>query len=316
MIGLAATALFAGCAKEEGPVDPYSVNWAYLEVPKGTEYTLEFSTLGEWVTSMNEVQKFTRLRCTKPAPSKVTATIAIDESLVAAYNEKNGTSYELLPGAKLEKTTLVIEQGQYASADTIKVIHEGFDEILANGSKSYLLPVTVTSLEGDVTKSEKGTFFVVYEAKELIGRIGYDYVGVELTNKSEWTCTSSEGVNLPKVINGNASDYQWLRSGGGWVDGTEYITIDLGATYKIKSFGLRYYAWYYSTDQYSLFFSVDGENYTDGGNYVNDGNSSLIAEFFAPIEARYIKIWNGTVSYYDDYNYGAVLNEAYVYVAE
>lgn len=317
MIGLAATALFAGCAKEEGPVDPYSVNWAYLESPKGTEYSMKFSTIGEWIATVDTVQKFTRFRCTKPAPAKLIATVVIDESLVSAYNEKNGTSYELLPGASLEKTTLVIEPGQYTSTDTLKVVHSGFDAILENGTKSYILPIAITNVTGsdNVSKSEKSVFYVKYEAAELFAQVVNNFVGVELTNKDQWTCTSSTGADFVNIIDNSTGSYQWIRRNGDWQNGSDTMVIDLGDTYTIQSFGAMYYAWYYASDQISIEFSTDGENYTDAGTYLNPGNKTLIVQFFAPIEARYLKIQNGTAAYYDEY-YGTVMNEAFVYVAE
>ena len=214
--------------------------------------------------------------------------------------------------------TFVIEKGEYISADTIKVCHGGFDAILEGGPKTYVLPISVTSFTGEATRSEKATLYLLYNAKELFSKVVATAVGTEITEKTNWTCTSSTGVSVPEAVNANTNDYAWVHQSGSFVNGLESMVIDMGSVQQVRTFGMYYYAWYYASDQITLEYSVDGVTYLpagdNGGLYINPADyAQFNIMFYAPLEARYFRVNNGTKPSYSN-NYGTVLKEVRVYV--
>lgn len=90
---------------------------------------------------------------------EIVAQIAVDNSLVAAYNSEHNTSYLSLPAdaVTLDKTTLTITDGSRVS-DQLNITIQPH---LANFVNEYLLPVTIQSAtEGKIPVSEE--FKTVY----------------------------------------------------------------------------------------------------------------------------------------------------------
>lgn len=90
---------------------------------------------------------------------EIIAQIAVDNSLVAAYNKGHNTSYLSLPegAVALDKTTLTITNGSRVSDQLNVIIKPRF----ANFINEYLLPVTIQSAtEGKIPVSEE--FKTVY----------------------------------------------------------------------------------------------------------------------------------------------------------
>lgn len=291
MIALAATALFAGCAKEEGPVDPYSVNWGYLEKPSVTSYSALFTAASGWVEPFEELQVISKARCTKPAPKDIKVNVKIDESLVAAYNAEHGTNYALLTGVKLEKDYLTIPKGQYVSNDTIKVVHTtDHQDLLENGTSVYLLPVVIDNFTSSLTKSEQSVAYLTYSATEVLGRVIREYIGTEI-DRSGWTVTY-DGTDITNIATKN-SGYKTIKKGG-------EIIMDLGTQYDVKTVGVEFdYSISYAGKSFSVAYSEDGTNYTEAGEYFNEYETlKVIVEFFDPLPCRYIKITMGAPLYY------------------
>lgn len=282
MIALAAAALFSGCAKEEGPVDPYSVNWCYLQDPSMTTFDGFFTAASGWVVDYGENQTITQARCTKPAPQDIKVKLKIDASLVAEYNQKHETEYEMMTGVQLAKTVLTIPEGKYVSADTLTVMHNEHADLIENGTKSYLLPIVVESVEGPATQSEKSVIYLVYNASKVLGRILTDYVGTQL-DRTNWVVTQN-GTDITEYAVGGWDTY--IREG-------DEIILDMGAKYDVRALGIQFYNYYYYYAAYSfkLSYSEDGVTYTDAGEYFNENSSSLvIVEVFDNLPGRYIKI--------------------------
>lgn len=94
--------------------------------------------------------------------------IKADESLVAAYNEANGTSYKMPPaGAYSVPSGKLILAGYNTTSSTAKVslISSGLTDVA-----SYLLPITITEITGsdDVQKSDStSTIYVIFRKRVL-----------------------------------------------------------------------------------------------------------------------------------------------------
>ena len=111
-------------------------------------------------TSVEESHEFT-LSIPKPEGQDVTFTIAADASLVSAYENIYYTSgMEMLPADnyELSTTTGIIPAGSLNS-DPIEIKFKGLDTI--DDTKTYVLPVTVTSCSIDILASNKTQYYVV-----------------------------------------------------------------------------------------------------------------------------------------------------------
>lgn len=111
-------------------------------------------------TSVEEIQEFT-LSIPKPEGQDVTFTIAADANLVKAYEGIYYTSgMEMLPSENYELSTTsgIIPAGSLNS-DPIAIKFKGLDVI--DDSKTYVLPVTVTSCSIDILASNKTQYYVV-----------------------------------------------------------------------------------------------------------------------------------------------------------
>lgn len=297
MIAFAAVALLAGCVqKEEVAVDPYATNFVYLKAPGLNTFNALFTAAGGYVQPFEEEQKLVvEVRSTKAAPQDVKVTIDSDESLVAAYNEANGTDYELLTGIDIQDLNITLKKGEYVSADTLRISHDLHEDLMEKGTKTYILPITITDFTGSLTKSEKATFYLFYNVTEVVGRVVKDYVGTEV-DRSGWTVTHN-GDDITRTAT-SSSGYRTIPTG-------DAIIVDMGAMYDLKSFGVEFdWSISYAAKSVSLYYSEDGENYTEAGEYFNEFTQlNLIVEFFDVVHCRYVKIVMGApLSYSCDLN--------------
>lgn len=156
--------LVTACDDDEA-TDPYDINYVYIYKPSETNATLEYKGDGTFLKEIATEHILSPVRCTKPAPQDLTIQLAIDRSLVDAYNSEYGTSYVALQNAELENATLYIKQGEYISVDTLKVHYTNMEEF-KNGSENYILPIAITSINGTgVSASESNSkIFLTFES--------------------------------------------------------------------------------------------------------------------------------------------------------
>ena len=283
MIALAATALFAGCAKEETATDPYAVNFVYVKAPVNTTYKALFSTAGSWKSQPEEVLPLTQARCTKPAPKDIVVTVEIDESMVEVYNAANNTDYKFFPEIELLQSQLVIKKGEYISADTLKTKITDFDYFLEVGTQKYLVPIKLTKASAGQL-SELNVIYLCYDAAMLFGQVTGSYTGSKL-DRSGWSVYVNDEDKTGTLTDGsNYSDVYMLF-------GTNTITIDLGQVYdNLTCFGVEHYGASYGCRTMKFELSVDNVEYKDLGTYDTYGLGSAVLEAFDPQQGRYVKI--------------------------
>ena len=142
----AAVILTASCNRFD-PVDHVFPNSIYLDVSQMEQVqTANFSNRVQTASQQLSVVM------AYPEDSDVTATVAVDESLVADYNSRYGTDYQFLPAQYLDfsSQTVTIEAGRTTS-ETVTI---GFKGLAGEGEdqagaleidRTWLLPVRVTS---------------------------------------------------------------------------------------------------------------------------------------------------------------------------
>lgn len=178
---------------------------------------------------VNELQPNYRfVACVTERLSKdVKITADSDDNLVSAYNKANDTEYNILPAENYSFTnkTVTIENGESVSGDSIKIELLNVGSLTTEGG--YLLPVTISSIEGnnlDALSSNRGVVYVKIQNIHVNVESGQPAEGTLIADRSGWTVkvaptTRGDAKNL---IDGTNSDV--ARDGG-----AEYwLTVDIG----------------------------------------------------------------------------------------
>lgn len=98
--------LVTACDDDEA-TDPYDINYVYIYKPSETNATLEYKGDGTFLKEIATEYILSPVRCTKPAPQDLTIQLAIDRSLVDAYNSEYGTSYVAFTKCRTGKCNFV-----------------------------------------------------------------------------------------------------------------------------------------------------------------------------------------------------------------
>ena len=140
MLLLALGLLWTACDSEGDKFDYSKVG---LLISGTEQVPVQRFTVDELPAACAVTVKATR-RCSKA----VTVHLAIDTSLVRAYNAKHGTAYYPVPVADvtLENSEVTIQQGEALStAAQVKVV---ITDDLIEGA-TYVIPVTISGVDGD-----------------------------------------------------------------------------------------------------------------------------------------------------------------------
>ncbi|WP_294554955.1 DUF1735 domain-containing protein [uncultured Bacteroides sp.] len=228
---LTASLLFITACSDDEPADPYDANYVYIYSPANTDNTLEYKGNGTFLVDIAPECVVNPVRCTKPAPEDLTVQLAIDPSLVESYNQANGTNYTLLKNARLENATLYIKQGEYESADSLKVRYTDMSEF-QNGAENYILPIAITAINSsDVSLSESSKIYLTFSSHYRVNlvEVSVSQNSMELihenggfTNlagqlelediiKSSWLADDDISVSL-KIDQGMVDTYNALNS--------------------------------------------------------------------------------------------------------
>lgn len=165
--------LMTACSDDES-TDPYDVNYVYIYSPAETNGEMVYKGNGTFLTQIASERNLTPVRCTKPAPERLVAHFTIDGSLVDAYNKEHGTNYTFVKSAQLDNATLVIEQGKYISADSLKLKLTDMTEF-QNGAENYILPIVMTSVEGGgISMSQTSKMFLTFTSTYKANKV---YIG-------------------------------------------------------------------------------------------------------------------------------------------
>lgn len=217
---------------------------------------------------------------------EVTVNIAIDESKVAAYNEANGTDYEFKADATLVSNALTIgtdgNWGSFAinTGDLTGIANEG----------SYVIPVTITSVEGASVEMEEGDQ-TVYVVVKGVGR----EMSVSVTEYSG----SALDYPIACTVNGNTSYqgwYEWVniinnsRYDYGYLNLNSLMEIDFGKVVNLSSFYIYHWSARYSATSITLETSVDGSKWIDWGEVSYSQSREYYVNLSAAENVRYMRI--------------------------
>lgn len=216
---------------------------------------------------------------------EVTVNVAIDESKVAEYNEANGTEYEFKADAELVSSALKIgTDGQLESL----AIKTGDLTGIAN-ENSYLIPITITSVEGAAVEMAEGSNETVYVIVRGAGR--------ELTiSNSPLGSMIDKPVGCTVDGNPSAGYYTWLGVidyntwDYSYINVNSVMEIDFGKVVNLSSFYVYHYSSSYSATGLKLQTSADGENWNDWDEVTYPKQYMYYVHLSAPETLRYMRV--------------------------
>lgn len=147
-----------------------------------------------------------RLTSAKDENVEITYEIA-DESAIKEFNEKNGTTLEPLPGAKLLSNVASIKAGSIYS-ESVKISIDDASSIIEG--KKYLLPVRIVSSSCDVIKGSETSYFIIKKPIKIFdfGNFaqdywaGKDYITAPITDNDKFeSCTYEALINVDHFTN-------------------------------------------------------------------------------------------------------------------
>lgn len=234
----------------------------------------------------------------------VTATIAVDNSLVLAYNAEHGTNYPEAPSGVLniENASVTIAAGETTSSTNFKAsIPDDKKAQLTN--PQYIIPLRISAKRTDGTTVDKaGVVYIIFTTKEsLVNSDATAPLGTMISTSvmQTWTATNASGssVNMNNMVNESNSS-RW--------DSGVYV-IDMKESHNVSSIGIRsYYGNYgYYPDHLGVEVSEDGANWTevgylDGGDYRDPGNMVGYNNYgymvlYGGVSARYLRLDMGGI---------------------
>lgn len=241
--------------------------------------------------------------------SDIKVTVAVDNSLIDAYNEENGTAYLPIPPEAIlfDKNELTIPAGEMRSADTVTVSLTENAEILKNlnDDNGYIVPVRLQSVSGGgagLANSVKSiSYLTISVTNDAVNHSGTlkDSKGTPVTDWSGWSVTETDGnmSGWEKMFDGNPESY--------WSAGynTTMVTVDMGKIYKFDAIQAYYgLSWGSYTNTFGSMYggtkisiSIDGTNWSNMGEIERSSLSAYDnVVFYGSIEARYIKLHRPT----------------------
>lgn len=241
---------------------------------------------------VNELQPNYRfVACATERLSKdVKITADSDDNLVSVYNKANDTEYNILPAENYSFTnkTVTIENGESVSGDSIKIELLNVGSLTTEGG--YLLPVTISSIEGNnlnALSSNRGVVYVKIQNIHVNVESGQPAEGTLIADRSGWTVkvaptTRGDAKNL---IDGTNSDV--ARDGG-----AEYwLTVDIGKVQILTGIRNKCYASSYSPTAVEVFTSGDGIKWKSIGTVTISRSGTQYIKFSKAIETRYLKYY-------------------------
>lgn len=242
---------------------------------------------------------------TREISSDVLVSVSTDESLVAAFNSANSTSYALLPAANYKmvgSTQLTIPAGRVISTDSLRV--QLVDRIKLDNNNGYILPLSISEVSAKDKGAKpstnyrtvyvivKGTYSNISDAQTTLGGTFISRTGWVLT-----VSNTTSGALGPAMLDGSNTT-AWRSSNSSTA--AKWLTIDMLTAQQIK--GFVYVPNYVLTTEnatgINVSTSMDNVTWTSQGSWKGTGplaTSSAASpdlkniNFIIPVQARYFR---------------------------
>ncbi len=248
----------------------------------------------------------------------------IDNSLVADYNSKHGTNYEVLPSdvaSKLQITDGVIAPGKLTTSPGLKITDPTNAAYSLNGS--YLLALKRTFVYPNGQTAELPNVYVIIETKTSFINDDAKEISGTKGDGEGWTaidCTPNLNPdNFSGLFDGSSRNRSWSIDSQDLDYAT--FTVDLGEEKNLCGFYLGCYVLKYCEVE----VSKDNKTWTQIGNtsehkYVSKYDYTTYEQYleyvlYGYVGCRYVKfnVHFNTSNYYWKYTWGRKFNDLSLY---
>lgn len=289
---------FAACGDDETYDvygDPY--NRVYI-----LDNSKEYKIVQTPVSTVSNVDFTWEARCSKKASRDIRVTVAVDNSLIDAYNEEHDTEFEALPveAVVLENAEMTIPAGEMVVADAVHLKLTDDANVLSTlkSAKGYIIPLRLVSAEGGnsqlSTNMLSPSFLTITVTEDNMNHeaIQYTGTGTLVADQTGWTATTNGTVQswydpIESIFDGNGETYCYIsnRSGDLWLD------VDMGKPYSFDGIRMMSSSYYGDSGSFSAGMTVstsdNGTDWKAQGEIESDAEDCV---FYAPLTARYIRI--------------------------
>ena len=289
---------FAACGDDETYDvygDPY--NRVYI-----LDNSKEYKIVQTPVSTVSNVDFTWEARCSKKASGDIRVTVAVDNSLIDAYNEEHDTEFEALPveAVVLENAEMTIPAGEMVVADAVHLKLTDDANVLSTlkSAKGYIIPLRLVSAEGGNSQLSTNmlapSFLTITVTEDNMNHeaIQYTGTGALVADQTGWTATTNGTVQswydpIESIFDGNGETYCYIsnRSGDLWLD------VDMGKPYSFDGIRMMSSSYYGDSGSFSAGMTVstsdNGTDWKAQGEIESDAEDCV---FYAPLTARYIRI--------------------------
>lgn len=275
--------------------DPY--NRVYI-----LDNSKEYKIVQTPISTISNVDFTWEARCSKKASGDIRITVAIDNSLIDAYNEEHDTKFEALPveAVVMENAEMTIPAGEMVVADAIHLKLTDDANVLSTlkSAKGYIIPLRLVSAEGGnsqlSTNMLSPSFLIVTVTEDNMNHEVTQYTGsgTLVADQTGWTATTNGTVQswydpIEAIFDGNGETYCYISNGSGdlWLD------VDMGKSYSFDGIRMMTSSYYGDSGSFSAGMTVStSDNGTDWKTQGEIESDAADCVFYAPLTARYIRI--------------------------
>lgn len=197
-------------------------------------------------------------KCSQKASGTIKAIVAVDNSLISAYNETHNTEFEAMPGGAiiLENAEMTIPAGALVVADTVHVKLTDDANVLSTlkSEKGYIIPLRLVSSEGGnsqlSTNMVAPSFLIVTVTEDNMNHEATKYTGTGalVGDKSGWSATTNGSVQswydpIETIFDGDYKTYCEISKSSGDLQ----LDVDMGKEYTFDGIKMTNEGYDYST---------------------------------------------------------------------
>ena len=289
---------FAACGDDETYDvygDPY--NRVYI-----LDNSKEYKIVQTPVSTVSNVDFTWEARCSKKASGDIRVTVAVDNSLIDAYNEEHDTEFEALPveAVVLENAEMTIPAGEMVVADAVHLKLTDDANVLSTlkSAKGYIIPLRLVSAEGGNSQLSTNmlapSFLTITVTEDNMNHeaIQYTGTGTLVADQTGWTATTNGTVQswydpIESIFDGNGETYCYISNRSGDLR----LDVDMGKPYSFDGIRMMSSSYYGDSGSFSAGMTVstsdNGTDWKAQGEIESDAEDCV---FYAPLTARYIRI--------------------------
>lgn len=260
------------------------------------------------VSSVSNVDFTWEVQCSKVASGDIKVKVEVDNSLIAGYNEKNGTTFEALPeeSVVMENSEMTIPAGCMKVSTPLHVTLTDNVDVLAElrSENGYLVPLRLVSAQGGnaqlSTNMLQPSYLTITVTEDNVNHDADKYAGtgVLVANQSGWSATCNGTVSsyyspIETLFDGDCKSTCSLSNRSADL----HLDIDMGKSYsfdgiKMTTFGYDYTDWT-QKEMGAFAAGMTVSTKENGGEWKVQGvieNAAEACVFYAPLTAQYIRI--------------------------